>query len=479
MNLTKVAIVLLVLVGLLLGGLILMQSKQDSKSDASKSAWNQPNKELPNEFPRMDDFLLLMNPKESAQHSGLNNIAKKWQPGNAIILIELMFWLQGEPICESIEKLVAEKLGMEVYDRNTAKKIIWSEPVVPHPEYATFKKHNYSRVQLERRLDSRFTEYFNQGAAAEIRLDEIEWGGVKRDGIPPLDQPKMLTVAEADYLQDTNVVFGVELNGDARAYPKRILAWHEMFRDTIGGQPVAGVYCTLCGTVIMYKTNKESGGQYTLGTSGFLYRSNKLMYDHETKSLWSTMRGVPVVGPLTGKGIELPYHSVVSTTWGEWKKRHPDTKVLSLDTGEKRDYSEGAAYKPYFATDKIMFEVPKTDSRLKNKAEILAIRIPGEPQTMAISADFLAANPIYHTELSGTELVVLTDASGANRVYECEEVQFEKLVDADKVVDADGTEWAFDEDVLTNGTRKLPRFSAHRAFWFGWFSAFPDTTLVK
>ena len=115
----------------------------------------------------------------------------------------------------------------------------------------------------------------------------MRWGGVKQDGIPPLRQPNMVSAAEADYLQNDNVVFGIAINGDARAYPKRILAWHEMFIDNIGGIDFAGVYCTLCGAVILYKTRHE-GIEHKLGTSGFLYRSNKLMYDQDTQSLWNT-----------------------------------------------------------------------------------------------------------------------------------------------------------------------------------------------
>ena len=108
----------------------------------------------------------------------------------------------------------------------------------------------------------------------------------------------MISVSDAGYLEDGNIVFGIEINGDARAYPKRILAWHKMFTDTIGGVDIAGLYCTLCGTVIPYKTNHK-GTNYTLGTSGFLYRSNKLMYEKATQSLWSTNRGTPVLGSLS------------------------------------------------------------------------------------------------------------------------------------------------------------------------------------
>ncbi len=105
-------------------------------------------------------------------------------------------------------------------------------------------------------------------------------------------------------MEGSHVVFGVVINGQARAYPKRIIAWHEMVLDRLGGVELALVYCTLCGTAIPYES--EVGGQKrTFGTSGFLYQSNKLMFDHESKSLWSTLEGKPVIGPLVGSGLRL------------------------------------------------------------------------------------------------------------------------------------------------------------------------------
>ena len=112
----------------------------------------------------------------------------------------------------------------------------WKQKYDQHPEYAKFKS------ELYRKIDPRFAEYFATTENSQIRLDEIRWGGVVRDGIPPLKNPKMVAANQATYLADSDVVFGIELNGDARAYPKRILAWHEMFKDTIGGESVAGVY---------------------------------------------------------------------------------------------------------------------------------------------------------------------------------------------------------------------------------------------
>ncbi|MEM9667931.1 MAG: DUF3179 domain-containing protein [Pseudomonadota bacterium] len=351
----------------------------------------------------------------------------------------------------------------------------WNEPSAQTVDYGNFKANLY------RNIDPRFETYFeDRQDTARIRLDEVRWGGVLQDGIPPLREPDMIAASEADYLADDNIVFGIEINGDARAYPKRILAWHEMFVDTVGGVDIAGVYCTLCGTVIPYKTTFD-GTKHALGTSGFLYRSNKLMYDAATQSLWNTLTGEPVIGPLVGKGIALEHLSVVTTTWGEWKRRHPNTQVLSLSTGHRRDYGEGIAYNDYFSTDQPMFNTPFQDDRLKNKQEILALRFAGAPgQQLAIDTDFLIDNPIFYDRVGPQDLVVLTDKTGANRVYDPNGTTFVSYDRDRTVIDDRGRSWTLSESELaTAGETALPRLPYHRAFWFGWRAAFPETRLIK
>jgi Protein of unknown function (DUF3179) len=158
---------------------------------------------------------------------------------------------------------------------------MWSLPYEPHPDYAQFKGLVYGRI------DPRMQRFFPPDVKSLIRLDEIDSGGVTVNGIPPLYYPKVLTAADATFLRDRNVVFGVVVNGAPRAYPKRILAWHEMAIDRLGGAEITVVYCTLCGTVIPYDS-VVGGKPRRFGTSGLLYQSNKLMFDEETMSLWST-----------------------------------------------------------------------------------------------------------------------------------------------------------------------------------------------
>lgn len=409
---------------------------------------------------------------EGTAHEAVRRIGTQWHNAYAAMLLEIIPFVAYSSIEDKLGDLLARAAGQPYRGGlNLFYEWLWSIEAGEHPDYAEFKAGLYERI------DPRFREYFANRPKTDIRLDEIRWGGVRRDGIPPLKNPKMIAARDAKYLDDDNVVFGVSIEGDVRAYPKRILAWHEMVKDRIGGRELNGVYCTLCGAMILYDVT-VNGVRHELGTSGFLYRSNKLMYDHATKSLWSTLTGTPVVGPLVGKGIELKMLHAVTTTWREWRTRHPETLVLSLDTGHERNYGEGVAYHEYFSTDQLMFAVPKVDRRLANKADVLALRYGNEP--LAISTEFLTKNRLYHDRLGSLDFVVLTDASGANRVYEAPRV---KLTNWDGTViahDAAGGRWRVEEDQLIGSNGEiLKRLPAHRSFWFGWYAQFPQTRLIK
>ena len=420
-------------------------------------------------------LLALLDRGARTRQSRLNALDRAWSPAFTVPAIELYHHVPSPDIRAALLDHLRRETGQDFgRDINAWYRWLWNEPEQRVPGYDDLKAEFYARI------DPRFGRYFDgRGDTAGIRLDEIRWGGVRQDGIPPLRQPKMLRAQDADYLDDGDVVFGIEVNGDVRAYPKRILAWHEMFVDEVGGVDFAGVYCTLCGTVILYETEVD-GVQHEMGTSGFLYRSNKLMYDRATQSLWNTLKGEPVLGPLAGRGIQLPHRSVVTTTWGKWRERHPDTQVLSLDTGHRRDYREGVAYHDYFADDELMFITPFSDGRLANKTEVLALRFSGPAKPLAISTDFLNANPVYHGSVGEQAFVVLTDETGANRVYDPKGVDFVRFDGADAATARDGTSWRVTEARLIGpeGT-ELPRLPYHRAFWFGWQASYPNTQLVK
>ena len=423
-----------------------------------------------------DHFLTVLdNPDSRKAKDAIDYITSHWERSYEIMLLETAYYSQNHSNSQKLMALLEQKTNQRYGDDfERWFQWVWNRDRHYTPEYYTFK------AALHKRIDPRFEKYFlGRAAQSTIRLDEVRWGGVLQDGIPPLRNPKMIAAAEAKYLRDSAIVFGVAVNGDVRAYPKQVLAWHELFTDEIGGIPLAGVYCTLCGTVILYKT-EDRGIHHQLGTSGFLYRSNKLMYDKATQSLWSTLEGKPVIGPLVGKGITLEYLSVVTTTWGEWKKRHPNTQVLSLDTGYQRDYREGVAYKDYFATDKLMFSVPKLDARLKNKEEILAIRSADFPdENLAIRSTFLKEHPIYQDTIGTIPFTVFTDTSGAHRVFQTGEFDFKQYDGQSTAVDSNGVSWTIAEHQMVSAHGRLARLESHNAFWFGYQAAFPNVRLIQ
>lgn len=219
----------------------------------------------------------------------------------------------------------------------------------------------------------------------------------------------------------------------------------------------------------------------SFGTSGLLYRSNKLMYDHQTESLWMTLPGEPVSGPLAASGLQLKKLPVVVTTWGEWLRRHPATRVLSLDTGHQRDYRPGAAYGDYFASPRTIFPVARRDARLPPKEEVFALVINGRPKAYPLAA--LRREPVLNDTLSGILLVLVTDAqSGAVRAYERGLRRFRALEADSGVLRADdGSRWSMTEAALVRegSGERLERLPGHTSYWFGWFAFFPQTLLYE
>lgn len=404
----------------------------------------------------------------------LDELSDTWQLSYVAPLLETISLMRNRPRVIQIFEVLRTNTGEAFnFDIQRWYGWLWNQQYEMAPEYAEYKAWLFASI------DPRFRGYFSRGRNSTVRLDEVRWGGVIQDGIPPLRFPEMIDAADADYLDDRNIVFGLEINGDARAYPKRILAWHEMFVDRIADIPLIGVYCTLCGSMIIYET-QQGDTNYQMGTSGFLYRSNKLMYDQDTQSLWNTLWGKPVIGPLVGQNIQLKRRSVVTTSWGAWRRRHPDTTVLSLNTGYRRDYGEGVAYRDYFATDELMFNVPELDRRLKNKDEVLGIILPEYPdQSLAIAVEYLSGHQLLHEEIGELRFVIVTDDDGASRVFEANDTRFTQWNGDDVLTDEEGQRWRLSESRLINdqGTELL-RLPAHRAFWFGWYSAYDQTRLI-
>ena len=374
-----------------------------------------------------------------------------------------------------IESITGEEIGDN--PRNGwAEWIGRHEEIPPKSGYLAFKRwvfENYDRA---------FRGYLNPRFTFRIRPEEIEWGGVKKDGIPALDQPGFIAAAEQDYLDENDRVFGVYLNGVAKAYPHIIMDPHEMCNDVVGGEPVSLSYCTLCGSGVLYRgahPSREGKAPFTFGSSGLLYRSNKLMYDRPTNSLWNNLTGEPVAGRLAESGIKLELAPLVVSTWGEWKKRHPETLVLDpTKTGFARDY-EVSPYEDYFASDKTMFPVWLRSEALATKQRVYTLVLGGRPK--AYPVDLLKEERVTHDTLGGVDIVLLTNAqSGAVRAYRTKARHFVLVSDTELREEPPGIRWRVREDRLESEDGSvLERVAGHDAFWFGWFAFYPSTEIYE
>lgn len=422
-----------------------------------------------------DALMAQMFGTTSEHKAGLKLIRDRGNPDMAACLILAMRFAdrRRDDIAEVVESLTGKRHGTDWF-----AWMLWQEntpEVIPHPSLVPFVRAAYLRIDPN--FDTFLRPEYLAREAMKIRLEEIAWGGVLKDGIPSLDNPRLISAAKATYLRGDDLVFGVSINGDVRAYPLRIMGWHEMFNEVIGGVPVALAYCTLCGSGILFETKvKGQGNPLVFGSSGFLYRSNKLMFDRKTDSLWNQFTGQPVSGALASSGIKLNQRPVVITSWDNWKASHPKTRVLSLDTGHRRDYGSGAVYSSYFASPDLMFPAQVDQRKHKQKDYVFAVRQFGAARAWPLTA--FARRPLINDAIADTPLLLIGDADTRSvRAYERGNLSFQ--LDAAGLKANDGSLWRISEDALisANGTR-LPRVAGHIAYWFAWDNYLGDVATV-
>jgi Protein of unknown function (DUF3179) len=413
----------------------------------------------------------VLSPAPQESREAIDWLVQHGDRSSVAVLIQLLRWLPEyrDVLVARLEALTGAHVGPHWFNW-----MLWQQD---HPDFPRYPGYAGFLADLLARVDPRFRRFVYDGIAHEIRIEEIAWGGVTVDGIPALDNPAMLAASAASYLNPDDPVFGVEINGDVRAYPLRIVNWHEMVNDVVGGVPVSLAYCTLCGSGILFDGRVAGRPEpFTFGSSGLLYRSNKLMYDRQTASLWEQFTGGPVVGRLTGSKIELKVLPLVLTSWSEWRSRHPETRVLSLDTGFRRDYGPGVAYREYFASPELMFPALVKDRRLRQKDLIFGVRVPGGVKAWPLAS--LADGAVINDHIGFTDVVVIGDASGRGaRAYERRRRRFARGASPDEVLAGDVL-WRVTEGALVGpGGESLPRLPGHVAYWFAWAGYFENALL--
>ena len=276
---------------------------------------------------------------------------------------------------------------------------------------------------------------------ALIPEEEIFSGGPPKDGIPSLDHPQFVKAAQASFLQDNDRVLALKRNGIAKAYPLRILNWHEIVNDRYGDEGIIVTYCPLCGSGTASEA-KVAGKFLQFGVSGLLYNNDVLMYDWETQSLWSQILSQAVSGPM--KGTILPAVAVTHTTWADWRQRHPDTLVLSMDTGFNRNY-QANPYDGYEKESSIMFPVRFRSEGYHPKEQVLGLVLDGKAK----------AYPFVELAKGSGEL---NDTLAEQKIH----VRYNHAHKSAEIFDAAG-------DLLPGVT----------LFWFAWYAFHPQTEIYR
>jgi len=276
-----------------------------------------------------------------------------------------------------------------------------------------------------------------------IHADEILSGGPPRDGIPAIDKPKFLPGKAAAFMRPDDRILGIEINGTAKAYPIRILNWHEIVNDSIGNNSFAVTYCPLCGTGVAFSAMVHSQ-KLNFGVSGLLYNSDVLLYDRNTQSLWSQIMGQAISGKLASN--KLQPLALSHTTWQAWLAEHPNTSVLSTTNGFQRNYDRDlyAGYEKsrslYFATSR------KAPSVYHPKERVLGLQIGESYKAYPFVELNKNGKPSFTDALDGTDYLVKWDAeSQSGNIYN------------DK------------------GTM-IPTI---QSYWFAWFTFHPETQVFK
>ena len=379
------------------------------------------------------------------QEIALKDVSESGDPRLVWIISDLLRFTSGRQLDASLNGAAAKLLGKELPTQNswgvvTDHLIAWDIPAPPN--YLESKRAIFTSIVPG--WDKIFVE-------GKIDWRHVSWGGVLIDDraydttdktcncIPAADNPAVSSVENAKWLKDDDVVFGVEVNGEYRAYPRRIMEVREMVNDTLGGRHLGIPYCTLCGAAQAYFTDQLPDGveRPVLRTSGLLIRSNKVMYDVNTYSVFDTFLGTAVTGPLAEKNIKLRQASVVTTTWGTWKKAHPETTVLIEELALGRDFD----FRNNRDANGPIFPVGNVDPRLSVHEDIIGIiTASGKPIAFQRSKAVAALQ-------KGEEIAY-------------ENVRLKLAAGGIKAVDENGRD-----------------LGSHQAFWFAWSQFHPGTEL--
>ncbi|MGH9952693.1 MAG: DUF3179 domain-containing protein, partial [Nitrososphaeraceae archaeon] len=311
--------------------------------------------------------------------------------------------------------------------------------------------NNIPSPSSETSLSSSSSTVSAQEEKSIVPLDQIVGGGPPRDGIPSIDNPKFVSVQEADeFIKDNEFVVGLNINGDIRVYPLQILVWHEIVNDNVGGVPVAVTYCPLCFTNQVFNRTLQDGNVVEFGTSGKLYNSNLVMYDRISESYWSQALAQGIVGQYAGTNLQRIPFDVAN--WKEWKELYPESQVLSRDTGSNRPYGADP-YGDYYTSSQVLFPISNQDDRLGVKEIIIGLENNGRHK--AYKLQDIEDKNIINDQINNKPVSLFSAFPFMVRVFDPvvdgQTLQFEYSPQNNTFIDTQtGSEWDF-EGTSTGG----------------------------
>ncbi|MFQ6011081.1 MAG: DUF3179 domain-containing (seleno)protein [Nitrososphaerales archaeon] len=318
------------------------------------------------------------------------------------------------------------------------------------------------------------------GIRHTVPLDDII-SVLPKDRIPAIDNPKFVSAREGNaFIRDSELVLGLTINGESRAYPHKILNFHEIVNDRFGDRSVAVTFCPLCFTGIAFNPI-INGEAVEFGVSGKLYNSDLVMYDRKTETYWSQITGQGIRGELAGQVLtQIPVDTI---EWGEWKKVHPDTVILSTDTGFFRNYDR-TPYTGYERDAGTYFPVAnQDDNRLFSKAIVYGV-VFGD-KAKAYAKDSVVKSEVINDVFEGRFLFIAMDPETKvirilDRVVEGELLTFE-ILDGKLIDHETSTEWSFSGEALSgvHAGKTLDRLDNGPHFWFAWAAFNTNSELLS
>lgn len=311
-----------------------------------------------------------------------------------------------------------------------------------------------------------------------VSLDKIKSGGPPKDGIPSIDNPKFVSAQDATFVSGDDLVIGLRLNGETKAYPLSIMVWHEIVNDKLGDIPVAVTYCPLCFTNQVFE-RKINGVEVEFGTSGKLYNSNLVMYDRYTDSQWSQALGAAITGEMAGHELKrIPFDVV---RWSDWESLYPDTLVLTTDTGYSRPYGSDP-YGDYYTDSRVIFPVENNDDRLHPKELILGFNDQNTHKAYKLTD--LESKKIINDQMDDKKMLLVSlfpsMARAFDRTLDGQVLDFE--FSNNKIIDRQtNSEWNIDGMAVSGSLqgKQLSRIVFNPGFWFEWVAFHPDTEIYQ